>query len=286
MRVYSSKEYRQQEPNLHIFYGKAYPEAKHTHDFVEIVYIDSGKIDHIVNGKEFHAKKGDLLFLNYNSVHSFKPLCPSTYYNISFYPEILEKIITPENAFSLLSLSTFNEISKETNEGLVSFNAHEQRIVKNILDAIAEEQSKHLPRFEVINESYMNILITMILRKTSLPDEPETNAWNELADYISDNLDSDLSLEALAKKCFYNPSYFSRLFKSKFKISLVEYVSNKRVEKAIGLLTDTELSIKAIASACGFSNKSVFYLTFAKITGKTPMEYRGKRDILPPLDNK
>ena len=105
MRVYSSKEYRQQEPNLHIFYGKAYPEAKHTHDFVEIVYIDSGKIDHIVNGKEFHAKKGDLLFLNYNSVHSFKPLCPSTYYNISFYPEILEKIITPENAFSLLSLS-------------------------------------------------------------------------------------------------------------------------------------------------------------------------------------
>ena len=73
MRVYSSKEYRQQEPNLHIFYGKAYPEAKHTHDFVEIVYIDSGKIDHIVNGKEFHAKKGDLLFLNYNSVHSFPP---------------------------------------------------------------------------------------------------------------------------------------------------------------------------------------------------------------------
>ena len=175
------------------------------------------KIDHIVNGKEFHAKKGDLLFLNYNSVHSFKPLCPSTYYNISFYPEILEKIITPENAFSLLSLSTFNEISKETNEGLVSFNAHEQRIVKNILDAIAEEQSKHLPRFAVINESYMNILITMILRKTSLPDEPETNAWNELADYISDNLDSDLSLEALAKKCFYKSLLFLSLIQKQIQ---------------------------------------------------------------------
>ena len=41
-------------PEGYVLHGEslAYPEAKHTHDFVEIVYIDSGKIDHIVNGKE------------------------------------------------------------------------------------------------------------------------------------------------------------------------------------------------------------------------------------------
>ncbi len=287
MRLFSAKDYKQKEPNLHVFfYSKNGLEPLHTHDFIEIMYINSGKFEQMVNGKKFTTKKGDLLFLNYNSTHSFKSVLPSTYYNVCFYPEVIEKIITPENAFALLSLSAFSDISKDTNEGIVSFNPVEQKQVQYILEKMVEEQTKRLPRFDIVNESYMNILITMILRKMSLPEEPEKNAWNELADYIANNLDSDLSLEALAKKCFYNPSYFSRLFKNKFHVSLVEYVSNKRIEKALELLSETELSIKAISASCGFSNKSVFYRTFSKITGKTPTEYRSKSNARLELNNK
>ena len=277
MRVFSSKLYSLKDPNIHVFfYSKTGSEPLHTHDFIEIMYINSGEVDEYVNGKNFVAKKGDLVFMNYNSIHSFNARGRCTYYNICFYPEVLEKVVSPDNAFSLLSLSAFNEISKGKTEGVVSFSPSEQRELQHILGKMVEEQAKRLPRFELVNESYMNIVITMIVRKISLPDEDEKNAWNELADYISDNLDSDLSLEMLAKRCFYNPSYFSRLFKSKFKVSLVEYVSNKRIEKAMQLLSETELSAAAISSACGFSNKSVFYRTFSKITGKTPNEYRSK----------
>ncbi|HAS55742.1 MAG TPA: hypothetical protein DEF61_04595 [Firmicutes bacterium] len=287
MRLFSAKDYKQKEPNLHVFfYSKNGLEPLHTHDFIEIMYINSGKLEQIVNGKKFTTKKGDLLFLNYNSTHSFKSVLPSTYYNICFYPEVIEKIITPENAFALLSLSAFNDISKDTNEGIVSFNPTEQKQIQYIFEKMVEEQARRLPRFDIVNESYMNILITLILRKMSLPDEPEKNPWNELADYITNNLDSDLSLEALAKKCFYNPSYFSRLFKNKFHVSLVEYVSNKRIEKALELLEETELSIKAISSSCGFSNKSVFYRTFSKVTGKTPTEYRAKSNPRLELNEK
>ena len=277
MRVFTSKQYSSKDPNLHVFfYLKKGQEPLHTHDFIEIMYINSGEIEEYVNDKHFIAKKGDLVFMNFNSTHSFKTNNQATFYNVCFYPETLEKMINPENAFSLLSLSAFNELSKGKEEGVVSFSPAEQKQIQYILEKMVEEQAKRLPRFEVVNESYMNILITMILQKISLPEETETDAWNELADYISDNLDGDLSLEMLAKKCFYNPSYFSRLFKSKFNVSLVEYVSNKRIEKAMQLLSETELSIFAISTACGFSNKSVFYRTFSKVTGKTPNEYRSK----------
>ena len=47
------------------------------------------------------------------------------------------------------------------------------------------------------------------------------------------------------------------------------------------LLNETELSVSAISSSCGFSNKSVFYRTFAKVTGKTPNEYRSKNAQKP-----
>ncbi|MCI6216669.1 MAG: AraC family transcriptional regulator [Bacillales bacterium] len=282
IRLFSSKEYSSEDPNLHVFfYLKKGNEPLHTHDFIEIMYINSGEIEEYVNDKHFTAKKGDLVFMNFNSTHSFKAVNQATFYNVCFYPETLEKIINPQNAFSLLSLSTFNEFSKGKAEGVVSFSPSEQRKIQYILERMVEEQTRRLPRFEVVNESFMTILITMILRKVSLPEETEIDAWNELAQYISENLDGNLSLEALAKKCFYNPSYFSRLFKSKFNVSLVEYVSNKRIEKAMQLLNETELSVSAISSSCGFSNKSVFYRTFAKVTGKTPNEYRNKNAQKP-----
>lgn len=285
MRLFSSKQYEPNDPNLHVFfYQKKGTEPVHTHDFIEIMYINSGTIEEYVNGKWFTARKGDMVFMNFNSVHSFKCSETATYYNICFYPETFEKMINPENAFSLLSLSAFNELSKGRMEGYVSFSLSEQRKIQYIFERMVEEQAKRLPRFDIVNESYLNILITMLLRRISLPEEDEKNVWNELADYISNNLDSDLSLENLAKRCFYNPSYFSRLFKSKFNTPLVEYVSNKRIEKAMTLLSETELSISAIASACGFSNKSAFYRAFSKVTGRKPNEFRNNPHIKTQKD--
>ena len=100
MRVFTSKQYSSKDPNLHVFfYLKKGQEPLHTHDFIEIMYINSGEIEEYVNDKHFIAKKGDLVFMNFNSTHSFKTNNQATFYNICFYPETLEKMINPENAF-------------------------------------------------------------------------------------------------------------------------------------------------------------------------------------------
>lgn len=163
----------------------------------------------------------------------------ATYYNICFYPETMEKFINPKMPLNcyLLSNTFSKEIAKENDEGVVSFNGAEQKKVEFILRSMLEEQEKRLPRYHDINEASMSILLSYIIRKVSLPKENEQDAWKAMADYINDNLNGDLSLEALAKKCFYNPSYFSRLFKKKYHVSLVEYVNEKRIEKSIELLT-------------------------------------------------
>ncbi len=284
MRSFRSEQFSSKDPNLHVFFCKIKGEDPiHTHDFIEIMYVNSGEIEQFVNDKRFVTKKGDLIFMNYNSVHKFKSVGEATYYNVCFYPETMERMINPNNAFSLLLLSTFNEFSKGENDGIVSFAPAEQRKVQYLFERMVEEQTRRLPNFALVNESYMAILITLIARKASLPEESENDTWSELVEYINDNLDSGLTLEALAKKCFYNPSYFSRLFKNKFNVSLVEYISNKRVEKALQLLTETDMSIKEISTACGFSNRSVFYRAFSKITGKTPTEYRKNNNIVLPL---
>ena len=137
-----------------------------------------------------------------------------------------------------------------------------------------------LPSSNKIIESYMNILITKMLRKTSpqvdVDSEELDNMWRELSDYIDENLDAKLTLSLLASKCFYNPSYFSRAFKDKFGMTLTEYVNRKRVASASKLLLESDMSVDEISFKVGFFDRSNFYHTFSKIMGTTPSEFRGK----------
>ena len=130
--------------------------------------------------------------------------------------------------------------------------------------------------WHTVMESYLNILITRMLRKTELgaPSEEIGDVWKELSDFIDANLQTELTLSALASKCFYNPSYFSRAFKEKFHTSPVEYITRKRLELAERLLCETELSVDEIGRQSGFSDRSRFYYAFSKYVGTTPGEYR------------
>ena len=95
--------------------------------------------------------------------------------------------------------------------------------------------------------------------------------------YIDNNLDSKLTLNDLAQKCFYNPSYFSRIFKEKFKISFVEYITQKRLARAIELLKNTDVSVSDVGQRVGFSDNKSFYHAFSRYYHCTPSQYRKKQ---------
>lgn len=279
MKVYTTEEYIKEGDSIGMFYDRMpRSEKEHRHDFIEIIYVLSGTATEKVDDKVYEVKHGDMLFINYGSIHAFVPHENFRFINICFSPETLgNSIITQENAFSLLSLTAFDEMRGEKNFGLISFFGNERKNIEDILSAMLQEHSDGLRLSNKIIESYMNILITKMLRKTepSIRQQEINGIWSELSDYIDQNLDSELTLSALASKCFYNPSYFSRMFKQKFQMSLTEYVSRKRVDCAISLLKTTDLSIDEIWARSGFADRSTFYHTFSKYTDATPAEYRG-----------
>ena len=190
-------------------------------------------------------------------------------------------IITPENAFSLLSLTAFNEICREAKGEKLTFSGIERQEIENILDAMLREKKEGLPSSQSVLESYMNIIITKMLRKTAPQVDVEEldDMWQALSDFIDANLDTKLTLSLLASKCFYNPSYFSRIFKEKFKMPLTEYVNRKRIEFAGRLLLEGDMSVDEISAKVGFADRSNFYHTFSKFMGTTPSEYRGKNSL-------
>ncbi len=92
--------------------------------------------------------------------------------------------------------------------------------------------------------------------------------------YVSTDLTSDLSLNAMAELLNVNASYLSTLFKREVGIPLTDYVNRQRVEQAKKLLVATELPIKIIAEKSGIPDVYYFSRMFKKRTGCTPKVYR------------
>lgn len=277
MQTFKSENYIKAGQSIHIFSAKGDQTAVHTHDFIEIVYVRNGKATETIDGICYSVQHGDIIFINYGSTHAFSNGLNFEYINICFSPETMgNSFITPENAFSMLSLTVFNEMRQDMNGGLLSFAGKDRLEAEQILNSMLWEARENKPFCNRMLESYLNILLTKMLRKT-LPQLEHTqtdNAWSLLSEYIDQNFDTPLSLSHLASKFFYNPSYFSRVFKEKFQMPVTEYINRKRIEAACCLLSETQLSVQEISEKVGFSDKSHFYRMFSKFMGGTPAEYR------------
>lgn len=102
----------------------------------------------------------------------------------------------------------------------------------------------------------------------------DENTVAEIKRYIKEHLAEDLNRKDLADRVYLTPDYLSHLFKKETGYSLTNYIIHERIEKAKVLLSKKDMSIRDIASACGFDNVSYFSRQFRSMTGMTPREYR------------
>ena len=229
LKIYRGDDWIPSDCSFHIFFSSVKePEQPHIHDFIEIVYILSGSGTEYVGDGEYEVRRGDLIFINYKSTHSFVANENFSFINICFRPETVgDSLITPENAFALLQLTAFDELRRENKDSVVTFKGKERDEIETLLGSMLSEYRREHAYKRSVLESYMNILLVLILRKisayTEQPLDSKNDTWSEIAEYIDRNLGEDLTLSALAQKCFYNPSYFSRAFKSAVGCSPTEF---------------------------------------------------------------
>jgi len=96
----------------------------------------------------------------------------------------------------------------------------------------------------------------------------------ETLNYILINLHTDLSVYQLASRVNQNPDYFSRQFKQHTGTRPLNYINEKRVERAQYLMATSRMSYSEICAQTGFDNLSYFSKTFKKLTGMAPSIYK------------
>lgn len=97
---------------------------------------------------------------------------------------------------------------------------------------------------------------------------------NKCKKFIEEKYMEDISLEMIAQKFFFNPSYFSNLFKSYMGLSFSEYLLKTRIHNAKNILNTSEGSMADVAGMVGFKDPTYFNRVFKKEVGISPLKYR------------
>jgi len=123
-------------------------------------------------------------------------------------------------------------------------------------------------------------LLSRFMEPKFSKDTISSNRFNETLAFIHNHIDKVISINDLASKVHMSDDHFTRTFKKEIGTSPIDYINQKRIEKAQLLLVVTSMSINEIVLKVGFNSASYFNRIFKSITGLPPLECRKFHQIL------
>ncbi len=150
-----------------------------------------------------------------------------------------------------------------------------QKLIDEIIAKKVKLQTKcyHgvlVDEIDEISYSYQEV----IKRKEESKNITCSKVIEETLNYIDEHYTENITLTSMAEIVYANASYLGYLFKKELGVSCVEYVNQKRIDRAARYLLETNMKVYEIMDNVGITDKNYFLRLFKKYKGKTPTEYR------------
>ncbi len=247
----------------------------HNHDFYEIFFFLSGKVEYIIEGKTYNLKPNDILLTNNKELH--KPVIETglNYERIVIWvnPNFVKMI---ENTETNLTLCF--EDSSRHHYNLLRPNINLFHVIKNIYEKLEKAYNSNDYGETLLRNIYMTELLIYLNKAyfdTSKEIELDIKHNSKISDvvhYINENLCEDLSLDTLSKRFYISKYHLSRQFREYVGFTIHQYIIKKRLIIAKINLHDG-LSIDSAYIASGFNNYPNFIKAFKEEFGFSPKKY-------------
>lgn len=239
--------------NAYTYSGTSY--APHFHMNMELILVLSGSVFVTVDGISREMTGEDAALILPGQIHSF---------TVSRDSRIWVAV------FSEGYVPRFSMAVKDKKGGC--FLIRPESAVRNlILTMLMGKESSIMIRkacFYAICDAYLSQVVL-----EPRPVKSDVAAANIL-EWVSRNYTQDISLQQAAREFGYEYHYLSRLLRRGYRINFVELLNSHRVERALELLSTTDLSMTEIMAESGFQSIRSFNLVFRAVTGHTPSGYR------------
>ena len=250
-------------------------DSYHSHDYIEMVFVLSGKCRYKINEIGYEISEGDFIVLNPGTKHQALAIegnsTPSTEFIIAFSDILLRD--HPENVFPL------------PNPGSCVFRATGQLYQKlfKLCASMEAENAAHRPGHYEMMKSYLVQMLLLIIREQYKP-EKSINGYTfralnkkyvveQILNYFEDHYSEKISLDQIAENMYLSPFYVSKIFKSETGDTPIGHLINIRLEKAKELLEEGG-SIQEVAAKVGYEDAFHFSKLFKKRYGISPSKTR------------
>lgn len=253
---------------------------RHTHNYIEVIYMCSGRTHHVIDGEDVILQEGELLFLNQKALQEIYPASEGDIaVNFIILPEFFDyslKMIGEEK--NLLRDFVVDCLRGENKgAGYMHFKVADVLPIQNLLENLIWTIWNRQPNKRSINQATMGLLFLQLMNHM---DRMETNSENQsrklvidVLGYIEENY-RDGELTCLAGLLNYDVYWLSKEIKKLTGHNYTELVQEKRLNQAAYLLEHTGMSIMDVGLSVGYDNLSYFHRIFRKKYGMTPRGYR------------
>ncbi|MCI5822266.1 MAG: AraC family transcriptional regulator [Lachnospiraceae bacterium] len=252
----------------------------HTHNYVEVIYMCEGQTHHIINGKDVYLKKGELLFLNQNSIQEIYPATEQDVaVNFIVLPEFFDRALhmmnPEENPLRSFVLDCMTGENKEAD--YLHFQVADVIPVQNLVENLIWTLMNPTQNKRSISQFTMGLLLLELMNcADSVAVDSGTESQKlmlQVLQYAEEHY-RDGELSDLAELLHYDLYWLSREIKRQTGQTYTEIVQAKRLSQACYLLKTTKKSVADIAGMIGYENVSYFHRIFQKKYGMTPRQYR------------
>lgn len=252
--------------------------------FTRLYLITGGEGWVYHSNQEFHLTPGKLFLIPKFTFHSYRCDESMGHFYMCFLDEMNENV----GMYDLFQFNFLVDSRPEDYNLFLRLNELNpgRRIVNPDPATYDNKNTVHSFLHLIHNQDISSVVETqgIMLQLTSrfIIDKPIEKTLNlqaktklsKVCHYIDQNLNKKIQLSDLSALVCLSDDYFSKLFNETMGIRPIDYVNQKRIERAQMLLLTTNLAISEVAEKVGISNYSYFSTLFKKYTLSSPEAYQ------------
>ncbi len=260
-----------------------YINTVHWHDHFELELLDSGRAYHVINGREYAIGQRDAYLVTPADVHTLHPFSDAED-RVSITHISFNEAAISENVFNDLMAQPGPLHATLSEEQYETF----QLLIRLIRAEASSEENAHRRQRNLCNYLVLKFIELFNSQTHIRPEEPRELAKignknhlyiNKAISYIKYNFrNPKLTTQKVAQEIFLTPNYFGELFYKYMHITCLDYIRRLKLNFALSLLCQSNITVAEIAERSGYTSTSYFIKEFKAEFGTTPQTYRNQRE--------
>lgn len=268
---------------IHYFiFDKDFSYCGESHDFWEIVYADKGDVLATAGEQELKLRQGEMIFHKPNEYHNLRAdgIAPANVFIVAFACNcaVMKHF---ESYRAKAPASAILHIRRILEEGQKAFcirhsNPYMREMVK--------KQNAPIWSQQLIKLSLEQLLLELLRRDAASADSHsakerrsrQTQLTGRIISYMERHVDENITIEDICREVSYGKTYVCTVFSRDTGLTLMQYFTGLKMERAKQLMRDTGENTAEISARLSYNNPQYFYRIFKKTTGMTAKEYRNR----------